>query len=118
MGGSFLRVRGSLTALDSEPRFAGKLKAVLQGILRFCGGRIWDEIGGRGQPEDVPQRSSPAEADTAPRQCQGPGGAGRGRSVRVPGKGYRVREFTKRVSVRSRDVLRARVGSGLSHLRG
>src|SRR5438034_429247 len=78
MGGSFLRVRGSLTTVDSEPRFVANLKAVLRGILRFCGGRIRDEIGTSGEPADVLSRNDPAGVAPAPRQPQGPAGARRG----------------------------------------
>src|SRR5262245_56529229 len=51
MHGSFLRVGESLTTLDSEPRFAAKLKVIPRGILRFCGGRVRDERGGKGSTQ-------------------------------------------------------------------
>ena len=75
-GGSFLRVRGSLTALDSEPPIAGKLKAVLSGILRFCGGRIRLRGGGEGTAQGRHARQRPQRSGPGPRQPPGPGGVG------------------------------------------
>src|SRR5437773_1813286 len=82
MGSSFLRVRRSLTALDSEPQNPDKLKAVLQGIVRFWGGQNLGRDGREGWLADARERNSPAGADIAPRQRQAVGGSGRaGRST-------------------------------------
>jgi hypothetical protein len=61
MNGSFLRVCGSLTTVDSEPRIAGKLKAVLRGMLRFCRSRM--RTGWRAD------RAALQAADTAGEDC-------------------------------------------------
>src|SRR6266545_2818674 len=40
MDAPFVRVRGWLTTVNSEPRIAANLKAIPAGFCRFCGGRI------------------------------------------------------------------------------